>query len=121
MDVVESDHKPVRCKLTVDIANVDRSIRRQEIGKIINSHDTISSLRHELCVIPKTDINTTRIVLQDQKTDSFKITNRSATDEAIFQILCEGQAASQENEQELVYKPRGAFGFPRWLEVFITV
>lgn len=121
MDVVESDHKPVRCKLTVDIANVDRSIRREETGKIIRSHETMKSLRQELSVIPETDISTTRIVLQSQETGSFKLTNHSATDKAIYQIICEGQATIQADEQELLYRPRGAFGFPRWLEVFITV
>ncbi|KAL8122249.1 type I inositol polyphosphate 5-phosphatase 13-like isoform X2 [Apium graveolens] len=117
MDVLESDHKPVRCKLTVDIANVDRSIRREETGKIIQSHEAISSLRQELCVIPETEISTTRIDLQSQETGSFKITNQSAADKAIYQIICEGQANVQEDEQELVYRSRGAFGFPRWLEV----
>lgn len=117
MDVVESDHKPVRCKLNVNIANVDRSIRREETGKIIHSHDTISSLRQELYVTPETDISTTRIVLQNQETGSFKLTNNSTTDKAIFEIICEGQATIQVDEQELLYRPRGAFGFPRWLEV----
>ncbi|KAL1807899.1 hypothetical protein ACET3Z_024889 [Daucus carota] len=118
MDVLESDHKPVRCILNVDIANVDRSIRRQETGKIIKSHETIKSLRHELCGIPETEISTTHISLQSQETGSFKITNKSATEKAIFQFICEGQAnIKMDDEQELVYRPRGASGFPRWLEV----
>ncbi|KAK1390890.1 type I inositol polyphosphate 5-phosphatase 12-like [Heracleum sosnowskyi] len=117
MDVVESDHKPVRCKLTVNIANVDRSARRNETGEIIRSHETISSLRQELCVTPETEISTPRIVLQSQETGSFKLTNKSASDKAIFEITCEGQASIQADEQELLYRPRSAFGFPRWLEV----
>ncbi|KAF2292043.1 hypothetical protein GH714_000300 [Hevea brasiliensis] len=32
MDVTDSDHKPVRCIFSVDIARVDESVRRQEFG-----------------------------------------------------------------------------------------
>ncbi|KAK1379430.1 Inositol polyphosphate 5-phosphatase [Heracleum sosnowskyi] len=117
MEVLESDHKPVRCKLNVEIANVDRSIRRQQLGKIINSQQAKNSVHNELHFVPKTDVNTNRIVLQNQETSSFKIINKSAIDRAIFQIICEGQAIIEEEKQDLVYSPRGAFGFPRWLEV----
>lgn len=123
MEVLESDHKPVRCKLNVEIANVDRSIRRQELGKIINSHKTKTknSVHNELNFVPKTDVSTNRIVLQNQETSSFKITNKSAIDNVVFQIICEGQTVIEEDKQDLVYSSRGAFGFPRWLEVVITV
>ncbi|XP_074339711.1 type I inositol polyphosphate 5-phosphatase 13 [Apium graveolens] len=117
MEVLESDHKPVRCKLNIEIANVDRSIRRQELGKIINSQKAKNCVHNELHFVPKTDVSTNRIVLQNQETSSFKITNKSAIDSAIFQIICEGQAIIEEDKQDLVYSSRGAFGFPRWLEV----
>lgn len=117
MDVVESDHKPVRCKLNVEIAHVDRSVRRQELGKILNSNAEIRSLNSELCYVPKTAVSTDRIILQSQDTCSLKITNKSATDKAIFKIICEGHTTVTEDEQDLEYHPRGSFGFPRWLEV----
>lgn len=117
MEVLESDHKPVRCKLNVEIANVDRSIRRQELGKIISSPKAKNCLHNELHFVPKTDVSTNSIVLQNQETSNFKITNKSAIDRAVFQIICEGQAIIQDDKQDLVYSPRGAFGFPRWLEV----
>ncbi|KAK3035405.1 hypothetical protein RJ639_032933 [Escallonia herrerae] len=117
MDVTESDHKPVRCKLHVEIAHVDRSIRREELGKIFLSDDKIRSLRDELRYVPQTIVNTNRIVLKNQETCSLRITNRSAKDEAIFQIICEGQSTIGEDEQASDYRPRGSFGFPRWLQV----
>lgn len=117
MDVVESDHKPVRCKFNVEIAHVDRSVRRQEFGKIINSNDEIKSLWDELCYVPNTVVSTNRIILQSQDTCSLKITNKSGTDKAIFHILCEGQTTIKEDEQDLDYYPRSSFSFPRWLEV----
>ena len=121
MEVLESDHKPVRCKLNVEIANVDRSVRRQELGKILQSNKVKNCVHNELHFVPKTDVNTNRVVLQNQETSSFKITNKSATHIAIFQIICEGQAIIEDNKQDLVFSPRSDFGFPRWLEVVFTI
>lgn len=116
MDVIESDHKPVRCKFKVQIAHVDRSIRRQEFGKIFMSNEKIKSIREELRCIPEISLGTNKIVLQNQETRPLTITNRSNKDEAIFQILCEGQSSIKDGE-EPEYRPRASFGFPRWLEV----
>ncbi|KAL0368718.1 UNVERIFIED_CONTAM: Type I inositol polyphosphate 5-phosphatase 12 [Sesamum calycinum] len=77
MDVIESDHKPVRCKFDVDIAHVDRSVRRQEFGKILQSNDAIRSNLEALRFVPETTVNTNRIQLQNQDTFNLKITNRS--------------------------------------------
>lgn len=118
MDVTESDHKPVRCKFNVDIAHVDRSVRRQEFGEILQSNDNIRSNLEALRFVPETSVNTNRIVLQNQDTSSLKITNRSGEDMVFFQIICEGQSTINEDEVASNYRPRGSLGFPRWLEVF---
>ncbi|KAL6971854.1 phosphoinositide 5-phosphatase [Sarracenia purpurea var. burkii] len=117
MDVTESDHKPVRCKLNVDIARADRSVRRQEVGNIIKSNDKIRSLLQELCYVPETVVSTNKITLQNQDTSILRITNRSGADDAIFRIICEGQSTIKEDEQPSDYHPRCSFSFPRWLEV----
>ncbi|PWA39931.1 endonuclease/exonuclease/phosphatase family protein [Artemisia annua] len=116
MDVIESDHKPVRCKFKVQVAHVDRSIRRQEFGKISMSNEKIRSIREELRCVPETSISTNKIVLQNQDTSPLTITNISNKDDAIFQILCDGRCAIKEGE-EPEYRFRGSFGLPRWLEV----
>ncbi|KAL2506154.1 Endonuclease/exonuclease/phosphatase family protein [Abeliophyllum distichum] len=117
MDVTESDHKPVRCKLNVDIAHVDRSVRRQEFGKILKSNDEIRASLEALRFVPETTVNTDQIVLQNQDNYSLKITNKSGEDLAFFQIMCEGQSAIKEDATASDYRPRGSLGFPRWLEV----
>ncbi|KAA8527223.1 hypothetical protein F0562_034680 [Nyssa sinensis] len=117
MDVTESDHKPVRCKFNVEISHVDRSVRRQEFGKIIKSNDQISSLLEDFRYIPETVVSTSSIILQNQDTSILQITNKSGKDKALFQIVCEGQSSINEDEQASDYRPRGSFGFPHWLEV----
>nr|XP_043610786.1 type I inositol polyphosphate 5-phosphatase 13-like [Erigeron canadensis] len=116
MDVIESDHKPVRCKFKVQIAHVDRSVRRQEFGKIFMSNEKIRAIREELRCVPETSLSTNKIVLQNQDTQSLTITNRSNKEDAIFQILCDGQSAIKDGE-EPEYRHKASFGFPRWLEV----
>nr|XP_027120743.1 type I inositol polyphosphate 5-phosphatase 12-like [Coffea arabica] len=117
MDVTESDHKPVRCKLNVDISHVDRSIRRQEFGRIFESNANVRACLDELRFVPETIVSTDRIVLQNQDTFNLRIANKSGKDNAFFQIACEGQSTIKEDEQPSGYRPRGSFGLPRWLEV----
>lgn len=117
MDVTESDHKPVRCKLNVDIAHVDRSVRRQEFGKILESNEHIRPHVEALRFVPGTSLNTNKILLNNQDTISFNITNQSKEHTAFYQIQCLGQSAVNENEVASEYRPRGSLGFPRWLEV----
>ncbi|MED6123837.1 hypothetical protein PIB30_053209 [Stylosanthes scabra] len=116
MDVTDSDHKPVRCIFSTDIARVDESIRRQEFGEIIESNEKIRYLMKELCKIPETIISTNNIILQNQDTLILRVTNKCADEDAFFEIRCKGQCTITE---DLVsnHQLRGSFGFPRWLEV----
>ncbi|XP_073307981.1 type I inositol polyphosphate 5-phosphatase 12-like isoform X2 [Primulina huaijiensis] len=117
MDVTESDHKPVRCKLNVDIAHVNRSIRRQEFGKILESNEAIRSSREAQRFVPETAVSTNQIVLQNQDTFNLKITNKSGEDIVFFHIICEGQSSINEDEVPSNFRPRASYGFPLWLEV----
>ncbi|KAE7997704.1 hypothetical protein FH972_002311 [Carpinus fangiana] len=117
MDVTDSDHKPVRCIFNVDIARVDESIRRQVLGEILGSNEKIKYLLEELCKIPETIVSTNNIILQNQDTSILRITNRCGKNEALFEINCEGQSSIKEGGEAADHCTRGAFGFPRWLEV----
>lgn len=118
MDVTDSDHKPVRCKFSVQISHVDRSVRRKEFGTIYKSNEKIQSMLKELCYVPETSVSTDNIVLQNQDTYNLRIFNNSANDMAIFRILCERQSTLKEEEAD--NQPRFSFGFPRWLEVLVS-
>ncbi|XP_061342619.1 type II inositol polyphosphate 5-phosphatase 15-like isoform X2 [Gastrolobium bilobum] len=117
MDVTDSDHKPVRCIFSTDIARVDESIRRQEFGEILESNEKIKRLLKELCKIPETIISTNNIILQNQDTLILRITNKCAEDNALFEIICEGQSTVMEDQKASNHQLRGSFGLPRWLEV----
>ncbi|XP_027330186.1 type I inositol polyphosphate 5-phosphatase 12-like [Abrus precatorius] len=117
MDVTDSDHKPVRCKFNVKISHVDRSIRRKEFGLIMKSNEKIRSILEDLCYVPEATVSPNSIVLQNQETSLLLITNRSTKDKAIYKITCDGQSIVKNDGQAPDYSPRGAFGFPRWLEV----
>ncbi|BBH07339.1 Endonuclease/exonuclease/phosphatase family protein [Prunus dulcis] len=117
MDVTDSDHKPVRCKLSLQIAHVDRSVRRKEFGEVIKSNEKIRSMLGELNYVPETAVNTNTIILQNQDTSILRITNKCVKDMAVFRIICEGQSTVKEDGDEPDYRARGANGLPRWLEV----
>ncbi|KAJ1404018.1 WD40/YVTN repeat-like-containing domain superfamily [Sesbania bispinosa] len=117
MDVTDSDHKPVRCIFSTDIARVDESIRRQEFGEILESNEKIKCLLKELSKIPETIISTNNIILQNQDTLILRITNKCEKDNALFEIICEGQSTVVEDQKASNHQLRGSFGFPRWLEV----
>uniref|UniRef100_A0A2K1ZUC7 Inositol polyphosphate-related phosphatase domain-containing protein n=1 Tax=Populus trichocarpa TaxID=3694 RepID=A0A2K1ZUC7_POPTR len=117
MDVIESDHKPVRCKFHVQVAHVDRSVRRQEFGEVIRSNEKVRSILEQLPHVPDTAISTNNIRLQSQDTVVFRITNKDVKEKAIFRITCEGVCTVSDDREENTYHSRGLFGFPRWLEV----
>ncbi|GAB2265470.1 hypothetical protein Dimus_000523 [Dionaea muscipula] len=117
MDVTESDHKPVRCKLFVRLARVDRSVRRKEFGDIMKTNEQIKTLLRELSEVPETMVSTDSILLQNQESSSLLITNKSGKDMAAFHVVCEGQLTVNDNGETLNPRPRGSFGFPNWLEV----
>ncbi|KAK8518201.1 hypothetical protein V6N13_027677 [Hibiscus sabdariffa] len=117
MDVTESDHKPVRCKFHSTIAHVDRSVRRQAFGEVMQSNKKIKAILDELRFVPETIVSTNNIVLQNQDTSILRITNKCDKDKAIYRIICDGQSTPKDEEDVAEYHPRGAFGFPRWLEV----
>ncbi|KAG4983597.1 hypothetical protein GLYMA_10G171700v4 [Glycine max] len=117
MDVTDSDHKPVRCIFSTDIARVDEPIRRQEFGEILESNEKIKYLLKELCKIPETIISTNNIILQNQDTLILRITNKCAEGNALFEIICEGQSTVTGDQKATNHQLRGSFGFPRWLEV----
>ena len=117
MDVTDSDHKPVRCMFSIDIAKVDESVRRQEFGDIMKSNEEIRYAIDELCKIPETIVSTNNIILQNQDTRILRITNKCGENDALFEIICEGQSIIDENGQASNHHPRGSYGFPQWLEV----
>ncbi|KAK4727165.1 hypothetical protein R3W88_032082 [Solanum pinnatisectum] len=117
MEVTESDHKPVRCKFNIELAHIDRSVRRQEFGKVFQNNDRIRSVLNELRYVPETNISTSQIVLQNKDTFSLQISNKSREGIVLFQVTCSGQSTTKEDRQASEYHPRGSLGFPRWLEV----
>ncbi|XP_019433309.1 PREDICTED: type I inositol polyphosphate 5-phosphatase 12-like isoform X2 [Lupinus angustifolius] len=117
MDVTESDHKPVRCKFNVKISHAERSVRRKEFGDIMTSNEKIRSMLDELSYVPESTVSTNNIILQNQDTSCLVITNTSKKDEVVYKITCEGQYSVKNDGEAPNYSPRGAFGYPRWLEV----
>ncbi|GLT45423.1 hypothetical protein SLA2020_192540 [Shorea laevis] len=117
MDVTDSDHKPVRCIFSVEIARVDESVRRQEFGYIMGLNEEIKCKLQELCKIPETIVSTNNIILQKQDTSILRIANKCSKDNAFFEIVCQGESTVKEDGQASDHLPRGSFGFPQWLEV----
>nr|XP_010926647.1 LOW QUALITY PROTEIN: type II inositol polyphosphate 5-phosphatase 15-like [Elaeis guineensis] len=121
MDVTDSDHKPVRCIFSVEIAHVDELIRRQEYGEIIASNEKIRSLLEEFSEVPETIVSTNNIILQNQDNIILRITNKCEKNKAIFEIICEGQSTIKDDGNSLKLSTRASFGFPLWLEAHPAV
>ncbi|XP_021854125.2 type I inositol polyphosphate 5-phosphatase 13 isoform X2 [Spinacia oleracea] len=117
MDVIDSDHKPVRCKFSVRLARVDRTVRRKEFGEVMNTSEEVKTLLREFSEIPETIVSTGSITLQNQETSVLQIINKSKDEKVVYHILCEGQCTINVNGEPTDLNPRGSFGFPSWLEV----
>lgn len=117
MDVTDSDHKPVNCTFSVDLARVNELIRRQEYGKIIESNEKLHCLFQESHRVPDTIISTNNIILENEETVVLRITNNCGSKKSAFEILCEGQSTSKQDGTKTDFIPRASFGLPHWLEV----
>ncbi|KAH9623317.1 hypothetical protein KSS87_021962 [Heliosperma pusillum] len=117
LDVTDSDHKPVRCKFTVDLARVDRSVRRKEFGDIMNRSQEVKNLLGGYSEVPEISISSDSIVLQNQETCSLHISNKSNSEKAAFRIICEGQYPVYDDGKASEIRHKASFGFPTWLEL----
>ncbi|KAJ6808099.1 type II inositol polyphosphate 5-phosphatase 15-like [Iris pallida] len=117
MDVVDSDHKPVRCIFNVEIAHVDEMIRRKEFGDLITTNEKVKSLLEEFCNVPETIVSTNNIILQDSGSSILRITNKCEKYKAAFEVICEGQSSTKEQGDASELCAKGSFGFPQWLQV----
>ncbi|KAJ6815687.1 type II inositol polyphosphate 5-phosphatase 15-like [Iris pallida] len=117
MDVVDSDHKPVRCIFNVEIAHVDEMIRRKEFGDLITTNEKVKSLLEEFCNVPETIVSTNNIILQDSGSSILRITNKCEKYKAAFEVICEGQSSTKEQGDASKLCAKGSFGFPQWLQV----
>lgn len=120
MDVTDSDHKPVRCILSVELARVDEAKRRKLFGEIIKSNEKIRRILEEQCNVPDAILSTNNIILHDNDKSILRITNKCGEDKALFRVICEGQCTIKDGKQASSHRPRGCYGFPRWLAVIFS-
>jgi hypothetical protein len=130
MEVLDSDHKPVRCVLDVDLATMDESARRREYGKILKVNPKVRALLAQCNVIPLITLNTNLITLQDCTPSFMHITNVSRSSTATFIVHCDGEPLTgkcpcgHHNNDQHTSKPRsvrGNYGFPQWLKVHLPI
>uniref|UniRef100_M8BIR5 Type II inositol-1,4,5-trisphosphate 5-phosphatase FRA3 n=1 Tax=Aegilops tauschii TaxID=37682 RepID=M8BIR5_AEGTA len=114
--LADSDHKPVNCTFSVDLARVNELIRRQEYGKIIESNEKLHCLLQESHHVPDTIISTNNIILENEETVVLRITNNCGSKKSAFEILCEGQSTSKQDGTKTDFIARASFGLPHWLE-----
>ncbi|KAE8733384.1 Type II inositol 1,4,5-trisphosphate 5-phosphatase FRA3 [Hibiscus syriacus] len=107
MDVTDSDHKPVICIFSVEIAHIDDPVSRQEFGDIVRSNEEVRSKLQELCKIPETVVSTNNILLQTQDTSILRITNKCTESVALFEIVCQGESTIKGDGKASYHRPRG--------------
>ncbi|WJX66961.1 phosphoinositide 5-phosphatase [Trifolium repens] len=85
---------------------------------VTDSEQTCSiSMLEESRYVPECNVSPDNMVLENQEASLLLITNRSTKDKVVYKITCDGQSIVKNDREAPEYIPRGAFGFPRWLEV----
>ncbi|KAJ3675697.1 hypothetical protein LUZ60_004739 [Juncus effusus] len=108
MEAVDSDHKPVKCVLNVDISYVGESIRRQEYAQIISSNKKIKSLFDQYKIPPEISLSANELTLKNQEISVLRVSNNSRNEKGIFEIFCCDFMNEGENTRVV---------FPKWLKV----
>lgn len=106
---------------TVCVARVDELIKRQQYGELVVSNEKARALLEEFLNVPETTVSTNEIILPMQDASTLSITNKCSKDKAAFEILCEVQSSSKDNEHSSEIPLKSPFGFPCWLKVCLTV
>lgn len=126
MEVLDSDHKPVRCLLGVDLAILDEAARRREYGDIVKNDRKVLEFLEQASVMPQTRINRNVIVFENSRAD-LTITNDSKRSWTTFRVRCDGLYIGENcpcgNHRAIRTSTnranvlRGGNGFPQWLQV----
>lgn len=125
MEPKESDHKPLRCMLSVDLSVTDEADRRFEYGDIMHYNQDVRTCLFKSGLIPETAISTNGLLLEDYTPSVLRLINKDGLQSAIYAVHCEGMSLpcpcgkhtdSERNDGEDQY-PRAGFGFPPWLQV----
>jgi hypothetical protein len=130
MDITDSDHKPVRCVLSVDLAVINQAARRREFGDILHNHPVMQAYLEKCNIIPRTSVSTKKATLDESSSFVLlHVTNESSKLPATFTVHCEGEPRGGEcpcgdhyttNFNTTMSKGqtfRGGYGFPQWLQV----
>ncbi|KAK2416702.1 Endonuclease/exonuclease/phosphatase family protein [Trifolium repens] len=119
--IIYRDTRPApvsECNLDCPVvSSILQSIRRKEFGDIVTSNEKIRSMLEESRYVPECNVSPDNMVLENQEASLLLITNRSTKDKAVYKITCDGQSIVKNDREAPAYIPRGAFGFPGWLEV----
>lgn len=111
MEATDSDHKPVKCMLNIDIAYVDEWVRRQEFGEIISTNTKVQSLVEEFKIMPEFSISTNSVNLQNEDISVVRVVNKNRQEKAVFDVFSSDTLSPSSEHQ---YR-RGFF--PKWLKV----
>ncbi|KAG6557250.1 hypothetical protein Mapa_001177 [Marchantia paleacea] len=130
MEIEDSDHKPVRCLLNVDLSVIDENARRREYGDVMRDAN-IQSCISELGYIPDTTLNTNRVLLEDVDTSNLIVKNSDRQHRLLYLVHCEGlpsrgpcpcgqHSTKDSPRRDAGFKeqfPRAGYGFPHWITV----
>lgn len=126
IEASDSDHKPVRCLLDVDLAVIDEAGRRREFGDIMQRDQKVLAFVERCNVIPHTRLERNKIMLEGHSISTVLLTNDSKRSWTTFTVHCEGlhynnecpcQSYDDRERTSSQYFSRGAYGFPQWLQV----
>ncbi|KAJ4791018.1 Inositol polyphosphate 5-phosphatase [Rhynchospora pubera] len=110
MEATDSDHKPVKCMLNVDIAYTDERVRRQEFGEIISANTQAKSLIEEHTIMPEFSVSTNNVNLQNEEISVVRLVNMNKKEKVVFDTFCGDTSPSSEHQHRRGY-------FPKWLKV----
>ncbi|XP_024524008.1 type II inositol polyphosphate 5-phosphatase 15 [Selaginella moellendorffii] len=117
MDALDSDHKPVRCLLNVDIAVINEAARRRAFCELMLNNPHVQKWMDQLNSVPETVVSTNKIILEDGVPSILKAINESSRQCVVFELRCEGDPAEATVSAAARVTVRAGFGLPPWLQV----
>lgn len=93
LETVESDHKPVRCLLELEVASVQDGARRAAFANLLRSSQ-VAQLLSAALPFPDTSLSPARIDLSFSAKSTLHLSNHSSGAPAVFSVFCLGDVGA---------------------------
>jgi hypothetical protein len=116
MDINDSDHKPVRAELDVDLAVIDEAARRRQYGRVLRTNLELLTFHQACNRLPDCTMSDRAVIVDGRSPATVRLTNHSQESPCWYIVRADNKPPTDCDCCTSMASDKGA-GFPSWLKV----